>query len=676
MKFSIVKFSRFALILLIIIVLMPQMISLAQQDRGLKVTGQAAPSEQRVALIIGNGAYSQGSLTNSVNDAQDMATTLRTAEFEVLYGENQNRRQMRELIRQFGEKIRNGGVGLFYYAGHGVQVKNTNYIIPVGAEITKETEVEDEAISVDFVLAQMEDARNKLNIVILDACRNNPFARSFRSGSRGLAVTRSAPTGTLVAYATAADSVASDGSGRNGLFTQELLTNLKTPGLTLESIFRRTRTSVRSKSSGQQVPYEYTSVEGEDFYFLAPGIATPTVATPVVTTPTVTTPAITLPAVTSPAVTTLAIATPTVMTPPVATPTVTTPAITTPAVTTPPVASPAVASPTLTTPTVTRPPVATPTIVTPEPVIATTPPVTKPLVRMSVVGVPLAAMSFTTASVEANGSVTNQRQEQTFSFIEDFGNGIKLSLVEIPGGTFQMGSTSSAAQEALEDAKRYSKNAKSDWFAWEQPQHQVSVGAFAMGKYEVTQAQWQAIMGSNPSNFKGAELPVEQVSWEDAQEFCRKLSAKTGRKYRLPTEAEWEYAARAGTTTAFAFGETISPQLVNYDGNYPYKQAAKGSFQDKTVAVGSLGIANGFGLYDMHGNVWEWCEDVWHESYKSAPSDGSAWLSDGDASYRVIRGGSWVDSGWYCHIANRGRHASSVRHGNGGFRVVVSAKAQ
>ncbi len=200
---------------------------------------------------------------------------MRQAGFEVLHGENQNRRQMRELIRQFGEKIRNGGVGLFYFAGHGVQVSNTNFLIPIGAEITKETEVEDESISVNFVLAQMEDARNKLNIVILDACRNNPFARSFRTGSRGLAVTRSAPTGTLVAYATAADSVASDGIGRNGLFTQELLTNLKTPGLTLESVFRRTRTSVRSKSSGQQVPYEYTSVEGEDFYFLAPNGYTP-----------------------------------------------------------------------------------------------------------------------------------------------------------------------------------------------------------------------------------------------------------------------------------------------------------------------------------------------------------------------------------------------------------------
>ena len=607
MKFSIVKFSRFALILLIVLVLMPQMISQAQQDRALKVVEQTTTTkDQRIALIIGNGEYAQGSLTNAVNDAQDMAATLRTAEFEVLYGENQNRRQMRELIRQFGEKIRNGGVGLFYYAGHGVQVNNTNFLIPVGSEITKETEVEDEAISVNFVLAQMEDARNKLNIVILDACRNNPFARSSRSGTRGLAVTRGAPTGTLVAYATAADNVASDGSGRNGLFTQELLANLKTPGLTLETIFRRTRTNVRSKSKGQQVPYEYTSVEGEDFFFLAPAPTPLPPATPTVTTPTVVTPA----------------------------------------------------------------------AVVADPAVATAPTGTKPTVRMSVAGVPLTAMSFVTASVDASGSVTNQRQEQCFSFIEDLGNGVKLTLVEIPGGAFLMGSTSSAAQEVLEDAKRYNKKAKSDWFAWEQPQHPVSIGEFAMGKYEVTQAQFQAIMGTNPSNVKRDDLPVEQVNWEDAQEFCRKLSKLTGRNYRLPTEAEWEYAARAGTTTAFAFGDTISPLLVNYDGNYPYKQAPKENSPFKTIAVGSLGMANGFGLYDMHGNVWEWCEDVWHESYASAPVDGSAWLTGGDSNYRVMRGGSWVDSGWYCHVANRGRHAPDVRHGNGGFRVVVSAKTQ
>ncbi len=583
------QFRRLVLTLFCVIALMPQMISHAQQDRALNVTRQG---ERRIALVIGNGAYALGSLTNPVNDARDIAATLRQARFEVLFGENQNRRQMTELIRQFGEKIRNGGVGLFYFAGHGVQVSSTNYLIPVGAEITKETEVEFEAMSVNFVLAQMEDARNKLNIVILDACRDNPFARSFRTSSeRGLAATKSAPTGSFIAYATGAGNVASDGAGRNGLFTQELLTNLKTPGLTLEQVFRRTRTTVRSKSNGQQVPYDYSSVEGEDFYFLAPNGYTPP-----------------------------------------------------PAVVSAPV---------------------------------NVPPVSKPTVRMSVAGVPLAAMSFVTASVDANGNVTNQRQEQSWGFVEELGNGVKLEMVEIPGGTFQMGSTPAEAREAFEEAKRYNKDIDLEIFDDEQPQHQVQVSGFAMGKYELTQAQWQAIMGNNPSGFTGdTNLPVESVSWEDAQEFCRKLSARTGRNYRLPTEAEWEYAARARTITAFAFGQTISPGIVNYDGNYPFKQAPKGIFRDKTVAAGSLGIANGFGLFEMHGNVWEWCEDARHYSYKGAPSDGSAWLG-GNNNWRITRGGSWSNlPGLHCRSALRMSSPSNGRHLVIGFRVVVSARTQ
>jgi formylglycine-generating enzyme required for sulfatase activity len=250
-------------------------------------------------------------------------------------------------------------------------------------------------------------------------------------------------------------------------------------------------------------------------------------------------------------------------------------------------------------------------------------------------------------------------------------------MVEIPSGTFQMGSTSSAAQEAFEDANRFHKDAKYEWFSWEQPQHQVNVSGFAMGKYEVTQAQWQAIMGNNPSEFKGdLNLPVEKVSWEDAQEFCRKLSARTGKNYRLPTEAEWEYAARAGTITAFAFGSTINTQIVNYDGNYPYQQAAKGSYRKQTVPVGSLGAANGFGLFDMHGNVWEWCEDVWHESYVGAPSDGSAWLSGGNSSRRVVRGGSWYFYGWHCRSAARSWNAPGSRYVYLGFRVVAVSRTQ
>ncbi len=202
---------------------------------------------------------------------------------------------------------------------------------------------------------------------------------------------------------------------------------------------------------------------------------------------------------------------------------------------------------------------------------------------------------------------------------------------------------------------------------------------FFMGKFAVTQAQYEAIMGTNPSNFKGANRPVEQVSWDEAVEFCDRLSQKTGNAYRLPSEAEWEYACRAGTTSPFYFGETITPDLVNYAGNYPYGNALKGAYREQTTDVGSF-PANAFGLYDMHCNVWEWCADPWHDSYDRAPTDGRVWELDsvGAASpaeirennLRLLRGGSWYYYAWNCRSANRNKYERDNRNYNFGFRVV------
>jgi formylglycine-generating enzyme required for sulfatase activity len=219
--------------------------------------------------------------------------------------------------------------------------------------------------------------------------------------------------------------------------------------------------------------------------------------------------------------------------------------------------------------------------------------------------------------------------------------------------------------------------------AYEGPRHRVNVPTFWMGKFEVTQKQWLAVMNNNPSGFKGDDsLPVENISWNDARKFLAALNRKLdlqgkGRQYqyRLPSEAEWEYAARAGTDTPFAFGETITPQIVNYNGNYPYASAPKGKYRGKTVPVGSLGVANAFGLYDMHGNVWEWCEDVDHENYNGAPTDGSAWVDGGgDSEVRMMRGGNWDFKGWECRSGSRGGFLTSGISGFFGFRVVVSAR--
>ncbi|MBO1049058.1 MAG: SUMF1/EgtB/PvdO family nonheme iron enzyme [Dolichospermum sp. DEX182a] len=269
----------------------------------------------------------------------------------------------------------------------------------------------------------------------------------------------------------------------------------------------------------------------------------------------------------------------------------------------------------------------------------------------------LKTFSFEVVTTDARGNITNRRKESAKYFTEDLGNGVTLEMVEIPGGTFIMGSPES-------EAKRLSN---------EGPQHQVTVPSFYMGKYELTQVQYQAIIGTNPSNFKGDNRPVEGVSWNNAVEFCKKLSQKTGKNYRLPSEAEWEYACRAGTTTPFYFGESITPDLVNYNGNYTYASAPKGKYRQQTTDVGTF-PPNSFGLYDMHGNVWEWCQDDYKNDYINAPTDGSALTSS--SGYKMLRGGSWDYNPEDCRSACR-HYASLDDHDDTvGFRVVCSGAAR
>ena len=264
-------------------------------------------------------------------------------------------------------------------------------------------------------------------------------------------------------------------------------------------------------------------------------------------------------------------------------------------------------------------------------------------------------------TVNKFGEIIQRQPRVARYFIEDLGNGISLEMAAIPGGTFMMGSPENEIIRLNDQS----------------PQHQVTVPSFFMGKYPVTQAQYQAIMGTNFSYFKGSNRPVECVSWDNAVAFCEKLSQITGKTYRLPSEAEWEYACRAGTTTPFHFGETITTDLANYNGNYTYGQEPKGVYRRETTEVGSFGVANNFGLYDMHGNVWEWCQDNWHSNYEGAPIDGSAWLGiEKNTNIRLLRGGSWYSHPENCRSAARDYDILDYDLYTIGFRVVCSGAAR
>jgi formylglycine-generating enzyme required for sulfatase activity len=283
---------------------------------------------------------------------------------------------------------------------------------------------------------------------------------------------------------------------------------------------------------------------------------------------------------------------------------------------------------------------------------------------------------FEVVTVDTKGQITDRRKGEAEYRREVLGNGVTLDLVAIPGGKFLMGSPDSEEERSDREG----------------PQHEVTVSPFWMGKYPVTQFQWRAVatlpkiktdLKSEPSKFKGDKRPVEQISWEEAIEFCARISKKTGRDYHLPTEAEWEYACRAGTKTPFYFGKTVTTDLANYRGTdledkgktYPgnYGQGPHGSYRQETTEVGIF-PPNAFGLYDMHGNVWEWCLDHWHDIYKGAPTDGSAWVTGGDAAYRMLRGGSWNYNPANCRSADRNWDVPGYwTYITGGIRVVCSS---
>lgn len=620
-----------------------------QSNRQLKQETAERNPERRIALVIGNGSYQTVKpLKNPASDALLLAATLRTLKFEVTIGTDKSQREMKQLIREFGQRLRTGGgVGLFYFAGHGVQAKGRNYLIPVDADIQTEADLEDVSVDVNYVLSMMDDAQNALNIAILDACRNNPFARSFRSTNDGLAQVK-APTGTLIAYATAPDSVAADGGGANSPYAEELTKQMQTSGVLMETMFRRVAERVSTRSGGRQEPWYSANVKGDFYFSVGPtGSGAPNSVSssqPV-------------------KIDSLAVEREYWETIRIsndaqdyrdylqAYPTGAYAAIARAKVKQIETAKnaqsnsagddgggqPANSSE--------RPGINSTSTVT---MMPPNPPAG------------LRSFEFLTATLNSSGALKTREKKEALVFAEDPG-GINLEMVAIPPGEFVMGSPASETQRRNDEGG----------------QHKVRIGYwFYMGKFEITQAQWRAIMGTNPAVFSGCDdCPVERVSWDDAQEFCRKLSVRTGRQYRLPSEAEWEYAARAGTTTPFAFGDTITAEIVNYHGNYPYLSAPKGDNRQRPIQVGALAVANAFGLYDMHGSVSEWCQDWYHDSYTAisgdAPSDGSAWVDGGQKQSRVFRGGSWLISASYSRSADRQSTLPNDRSNDIGFRVVL-----
>ena len=604
-----------------------------------------ASAAGRVALVVGNSTYEHiGRLPNPANDAADLSAALRRLGFDVTVARDAGRTALTEALRVFTRRSAGADVALVFYAGHGMEMDGVNYLLPVDARVERDTDLRYETVTLDDVLASTAGAG--LRVVILDACRDNPLARSMTRTVRSRSVSNGAfgeldeallGDETLVAYSAAAGTTADDGAGRNSPYAAALLAHLE-ERLEVGMLFRRVRERVLNATDGRQRPHEYHSLLGEHYLGVAPvggGLASVGDGAG------------------GPAASVAARG-----------------------------SSPVLAQQETVFWESVRESANAAEL---EAYLARWPNgVYAPLARTRVAALRSAAAVDPPATAD-----TRQQDREVFRDCPDC-----PEMVVIPAGEFQMGS-----------------DRNDDWGQGsERPRHRVSVGRFALGRYEVTRAEYAAFVSAtghpdgsrcwtddgrgnwewrwrngaswrDPRFPQGDDHPVVCVSWEDAQSYVRWLSRKTGERYRLPSEAEWEYAARAGTETRWYWGDSPSGQCGRANGadaflRRKYRRVEGLDFDHAvscddgmahTAPAGSYD-ANAFGLFDVLGNVWEWTEDCWNENYARAPDDGSAWTR-GDCGRRVLRGGSWGNAPRNLRSANRGTTATGARLVSAGFRV-------
>jgi formylglycine-generating enzyme required for sulfatase activity len=579
----------------------------------LVASGASAQEEPRWALVIGNNDYEHiGDLGAAVNDAAAMKRTLEELDFKVIEAPNLTRAGMYRAVRRLQESAA-GAVVIVYYAGHGVQIGGRNYLLPVDIEAGSEAEVEDNAVPIDDVLNLLAGARAKLTVAFLDACRDNPLPASLRSAGQGMAYDARVPRGQMVVYSAGPGERALDNLGRgdrdpNGLFVRELMPELRRPGVPLDRAVEAAavRISERAQAIGHdQNPAIYKAYYG-DFY-LRPGPVPP---------------------------------------PP------------------PPPSAPEPqgfdlrawdSAERLDTEAGYR---AYRDRFCPGGAFCAF--ADAALQRLQVAAVAPPQVVEPPAAVRPAVGVFGDAARKPGEVFRDCPE--CPEMVVVPAGEFLMGSPDNEeGRQRDEGPRRVVRIAK----------------PFAIGRYEVTFNEWDACVadggcgGHRPYDWgwgRGKQ-PVINVSWYDAQAYVRWLSGKTGSEYRLPTEAEWEYAARAGTRTPFWTGARDSILRANYDGDHAYGKYGKGEHRERTVPVDAAGFpANPFGLYHVHGNVLEWVEDCHHGSYQTAPANGDAWIEE-NCPHRVQRGGPSIYTKGYSRSAERHMYPPLLSGNSIGFRV-------